>query len=79
MSITLEGNEIDKKLNRALKMMRVDEPREWFLYVKGYPEFRFTARNATEALKAKAAFKRLYGLKIMPSGALLTEQRRGAK
>jgi hypothetical protein len=53
--------------------------KEWFLYVKGYPEFRIVACTATDARKAKKDFKRLHGLKVIPRGALLTEQRRVEK
>ncbi len=50
--------------------------KEWFLYVRGYPEFRIDACTATAARNAKKEFKKLHGLKIMPPGALLTDQRR---
>jgi hypothetical protein len=75
--ITLEGNEQERKLIRALEMMRGDK--EWFLYVRGYPEFRIVARNASEALKAKTEFKKLHGLKVMPSGSILQDYQRSVK
>lgn len=62
-----------------IETRRDEMGKEWFLYVKGYPEFRVGACTASQALKAKREFKKLYGLKIMPSGALLTQQRRVEK
>lgn len=43
----------------------------WFVHTRGrYPDFRVEARNGREA---RAAFRKLHGLRVMPSNVVYDE------